>query len=170
MSTKAVYDQPDQEKRTAQGTVDTITKQLWLACRGVAQPVIELQTETGIKDKTAQFWIELALKRSSEQITEKVTDSTTRDPRLNDRSRPTDQKEVIREQLRSKIQEETHDWLVTQPSKKWNELPGDSRECSVQINVINGFPNSRDTALRQQLRPGDHYNALLGFPGFHCHP
>ena len=110
------------------------------------------------------------LKRSSEQVTERVVDSTTRDPRLNSRSCPTDQKELIRKELRSKIQEETYCWLLTQPRKKWNELPVDSRESSAQVDRIDACSNSPDTALRQQLRPGDHYNALLGFPGFFSLP
>jgi len=119
--------QPDKERRTAQETVQTITDQLWLACRGVAQPVSDLQTNTGIKDKTAQFWIDQVLKRSSNLVTNRVTDATTRDPRLNDRSCTKEEKKCIRDSLKSKIQQEMHDWLLTQPKEKWDELPEESR-------------------------------------------
>jgi hypothetical protein len=120
---KIPCDQPDREKRTAGETVDTITKQLRLACLGVAQRVSDLQTETGIKDKTAQTWIDQALERSSNLIARRVTDSTTRDPRLGSRSYSTEQKQEIRDLLKSQIQEETYDWLLTQPEGKWDELP-----------------------------------------------
>lgn len=119
--------QPDQEKRTAEETIDTVMNQLRSACRGVAQPILDLQTDTGIKDKTAQLWIDQALERSSALIASRVTDGTTRDPRLNGRSHSTEQKKGIRDLLKSQIQEETYDWLLTQPKGKWDELPIESR-------------------------------------------
>jgi hypothetical protein len=120
-----VCHQPDKEKRTVYETVNTITNQLWLACRGVAQPVSDLQTDTGIKDKMAQFWIDQVLERSSSLITARVTDSTTRDPRLNDHSYQ-EEKQAIQDSLKCQIQEETNDWLITQPKEKWDELPEQS--------------------------------------------
>ena len=116
-----------EEKRTAQETVETITGQIWAACRGVAQTVSDLQTTTGVKDKTAQFWIDQVLGQSSNQITRRVTDSTTRDSRLNDRSCAKEQKQQIRDTLKTQIQQETYDWLLTQPKGKWDELPEQSR-------------------------------------------
>ena len=123
---KIPYNQGNEEKRTAQGTVTTIRDQLWAACQGVAQTVLDLQTNTGIKDKTAQFWINQLLKRSSNLITNRVTDSTTRDSRLNNRSCTTVEKQHIREALKSQIQQETYDWLLTQPKEKWDKLPEES--------------------------------------------
>ena len=104
-------------------TINTITDQLQVACRGVAQAVSDRQTDTGIKDKTAQSWIERALERSSALITSRVTDGATRDPRLNGRLCSTEQKKLIRDSLKSEIQEETYSWLLTQPKEKWDELP-----------------------------------------------
>jgi hypothetical protein len=75
----------------------------------------------------AQFWIDQVLERSSNLITARVTDSTTRDPRLNDRSYRTEEKQAIRDSLKCQIQEETNDWLITQPREKWDELPEQSR-------------------------------------------
>lgn len=110
-----------------QETIETITEQLRLACRGVMQAVLDLQTGTGIKDKTAQFWIDQVLERSSNLVLNRVTDSATRDSRLNGRSYSTEQKQEIRSSLKYQIQEETYDWLLTQPKEKWDELPGPSR-------------------------------------------
>jgi hypothetical protein len=104
-------------------TVNIIANQLWLACRGAAQPVLDLQTDTGIKDKTAQLWIDQALERSSNLLASRITDSTTRDSRLNNRSYSTEQKKKICATLKSEIQQETYAWLLTQPKGKWDELP-----------------------------------------------
>jgi len=128
------HDQPDQEKHTAQETTSIIANQVWVACRGVAQPVSDLQTETGIKDKTAQFWIGQALKRSSDLVRVKVTDSSTRDLRLNSRHCSKEEKKQIREILKSGIQEETYKWLITQPESKWNQLPDGS--CMSLLPIV----------------------------------
>lgn len=106
---------------------------MWLACRGVAQAVSDLQTETGIKDKTAQFWIDRALERSSDEITSRVTDSTTRDSRLGNRAYSTEQKQEIRNSLKSQIQQETYNWLLTQPREKWDKLLEQSRVSRHQM-------------------------------------
>jgi len=124
--TEIPYDQPDKEKRTVQETIDTITNQLLVACRGVAQTVLDLQTDTGIKDKKAQFWVNQALERSSNLVSSRVTDSTTRDSRLNGNSYSMEQKKEIQDSLKSQIQQETYDWLLTQPREKWDKLPDES--------------------------------------------
>ena len=54
--------------RTVPETVQIIKRQIYLACEGVACRVSELQTETGVKDRTAQYWIDRALERSSELV------------------------------------------------------------------------------------------------------
>jgi hypothetical protein len=136
--------QPDTEKRTAQGTTNAITHQIWVACRGVAQVVSDLQTETGIKDKTAQFWIDQALERSSDQIASRVTNSTTRDSRLNKKTYSTEQKREIRESLKHQIQKETYDWLLTQPRGKWDRLPEQSR-------VSRGWSDRIETYLHRMF-------------------
>ena len=135
------YDQPDNEKRTAQETINIITKQLQLACKGVAQAVSDLQTDTGIKDKTAQFWIDQALERSSKLIVERVTDGATRDPRLSSRSCPTDEKQKIRHTLKSQIQEETFNWLITQPKEIWDGIPEESRASYARIDRASLYSN-----------------------------
>jgi len=110
-------------------TVCIIKEQLTLACCGVAKHVSDLQTETGIKDKTAQFWIDQALKRSSDFVTARITNSTTRDARLNNSRVPKEQKQAIRKELAGRIKEETLAWLVSQPKERWEKLSKDSRTC-----------------------------------------
>ncbi|EIW77677.1 hypothetical protein CONPUDRAFT_39787, partial [Coniophora puteana RWD-64-598 SS2] len=52
------------EARTAEYTRSTLVRQLSLAMFGVEKAVKELQTATGVKDKIAQHWIDILLKKS----------------------------------------------------------------------------------------------------------
>ena len=130
-------DQPDKEKQTVQETVNIIMQQLWLACWGMVQLVSDLQTETCIKDKTAQFWVDQVLEWSLGQVTNRVTNSTTRDSWLGNHAYSAEQKQEIQDLLKSRIQEETYNWLLTQPKEKWDELPEQSRAFCSQSNQTN---------------------------------
>lgn len=57
---------PGEIRRTTQESVRIIKQQINLACEGIAYKVSKLQTETGVKDRMAQYWIDRALERSSE--------------------------------------------------------------------------------------------------------
>lgn len=123
-------------------TISTIKKQLTLACCGVAQHVSDLQTETGIKDKTAQFWIDRALKRSSDLVATRIKNRATRDTRLNSNRVPKEQKQAIRKELKERIKEETLTWLVSQPRERWEKLPEDSRMCYFATgHLLDGPPD-----------------------------
>ncbi|KAJ6626610.1 hypothetical protein B0H10DRAFT_1941631 [Mycena sp. CBHHK59/15] len=52
-----------------------LKKQVGLACAGVAQPIKNTQTDTGIKDAYTQYWIDYLL----EQFKEKKTENPNRD-------------------------------------------------------------------------------------------
>ncbi|KAF7343179.1 hypothetical protein MVEN_01749100 [Mycena venus] len=52
--------------RTKDGTLEEVKKQMKLACAGVAKPVKNSQTLTGVKDVYAQYWIEELLSRFKE--------------------------------------------------------------------------------------------------------
>ncbi|KAL1940336.1 hypothetical protein VTO73DRAFT_8908 [Trametes versicolor] len=126
--------------RVAADTVAAIHAQIRAAALGVAKTVAEMQTESGVKDPLAEYWIQklILLAREKQQV--RIRNPATRDPRLNPRrilNRP-----AIVAEIEAEIQEELVRWLVTQPDADFQRLPPDS-------------------ALRLELRPGVHYNALL---------
>ncbi|KAH9837659.1 uncharacterized protein C8Q71DRAFT_706460, partial [Rhodofomes roseus] len=122
------------------------------ACRGKREAVEELQTKSGVKDKTAQYWIDVVLARA--QQTQKrrfYGDAKERDARMSDARRlKGEARKKMKETITDEIQEEIHDWLVQQPPDSFAALPENS-------------------PLRAEVRPGDHYNVLLGIPGLNVH-
>jgi hypothetical protein len=88
--------------------------------------VSELQTETGVKDRTAQHWISRALERSSKLIQSRTKEPATRDPRLKGKLSSEERKE-IKERIHSETSEEVYRWVVQQPPERYNMLPQDSR-------------------------------------------
>lgn len=68
--------------RTTEETTAGISDQLFLACRGQPDPVEDLQRNTGIKDKTAQFWIDMVTPKANEEIKLRTTNRETKDLRL----------------------------------------------------------------------------------------
>ncbi|KAI0071057.1 hypothetical protein K474DRAFT_1566504, partial [Panus rudis PR-1116 ss-1] len=94
--------------RTATETVREINSQLLHACLGVQETVDAMQSEKGIKDKIAQYWIEILLTKAREQQHARLINPQTKD------------------------------------------------QC------LKG-------TLRNQLRPGDHYNPLLGLDSLDPH-
>ena len=54
------------EPRTPEATVNSLREQLSLATHGVKQPITELQTQTGTKDKITTFFVEKIIKDRKE--------------------------------------------------------------------------------------------------------
>ena len=123
-----LFFKPGETRRTAADTVQTIKRQIYLACGGVACRVSELQTETGVKDRTAQHWIECALERSSELMRKRTSEPATQDPRLKEKLIP-DERKRIKEVIRSETSLEVYHWVVRQPQERYDALPQDSRKC-----------------------------------------
>ncbi|KAF7311326.1 hypothetical protein MKEN_01034300 [Mycena kentingensis (nom. inval.)] len=92
--------QPNQAgvARTAAETTETLHEQLRLACFGVKAPIDKLQTATGIKDKVAQYWIEILLEKARRMKAERPSRSS------------------------ADIAQELHQWLTEQPGDKINPL------------------------------------------------
>jgi len=109
-------------------TVQIIKHQIYVACEGVACKVSELQTQTGVKDRTAQYWIDRALERSSKLMQKRINESVTRDPRLKGKLEP-DERKRLKETIRSEISAEVYGWVIQQPPERYNKLPQDSRTC-----------------------------------------
>ncbi|KAJ7606159.1 hypothetical protein DFH06DRAFT_1107659 [Mycena polygramma] len=84
--------------RFAAETKQTLEKQIELAMYGIEAPINRLQTETGVKDKVAQHWIDILLQKAREM-------------KANNPGRTA---EAIKEELKT--------WLEEQPGDKVNPL------------------------------------------------
>lgn len=120
---------PGERRRVVPETVKIIKQQINLACEGIAYKVSDLQTETGVKDRTAQYWIDRALERSSELMRQRSHEPETQDPRLKGKLDP-DERKRIKEIVRSEVAVEVSRWVIEQPPERFKELPQDSRKCS----------------------------------------
>lgn len=126
---------PGETRRTVTETVQIIKQQLNLACEGVARRVSELQTETGVKDRTAQFWIERALERSSRLVRQRLYEPVTKDPRLSGNLKP-GEREQIKELVRSEVSAEVRRWVIEQPPERFDRLPQESGRESATLSVF----------------------------------
>ncbi|KAI0073338.1 hypothetical protein K474DRAFT_1649687 [Panus rudis PR-1116 ss-1] len=136
--------------RTPQETVAAIEEQLRAACLGVQETVNTLQAQTGVKDKIAQHWISILVPKARELQAQRIRNTHTCDARLRNDHIPAEVKQTIRHELTESIQCELFAWLIQQPPASFNALP----------------PSS---PLRNTLRPGDHYNPLLGQRSLNVH-
>ncbi|EJD42815.1 hypothetical protein AURDEDRAFT_67175 [Auricularia subglabra TFB-10046 SS5] len=84
--------------RGAETTLNSVKQQFKVACDGFATNIKEEQTESGVKDRIAEYWIQQLLDRAKEL-------------KAGDRSRS---KESIADELLK--------WLYDQPGDKWNVL------------------------------------------------
>ncbi|EPQ51029.1 hypothetical protein GLOTRDRAFT_108312 [Gloeophyllum trabeum ATCC 11539] len=89
--------------RSCTETAQVIKDQLWTACLGVQEAVDTIQTRTGVKDKITSFWIDQCIAQARSLQSDRLSDDTTRDPRLKD------------------------NWPLHQPLERYNKLPFDSR-------------------------------------------
>ncbi|KAJ6488399.1 hypothetical protein DFH09DRAFT_1105629 [Mycena vulgaris] len=131
--------------RTPAQTIRIIKRQIWAACTGVQDAVDDLQTSTGVKDKTALVWIAKLIVKARE--TQKERFKT--DPRLRDKNLKGDARKAVKTRIKDLIQWELYNWVILQPTHHSSKLPKNSE--------------------RQQLRPGDHYNILLRVRGLDPH-
>jgi hypothetical protein len=125
---------PGETRRTVPETVQIIKQQIDLACEGVAYRVSELQTETGVKDRTAQHWIERALERSSRLTRQRLHGAATKDPRLGGNLK-SDERKQIKEVIQSEISAEVRRWVIEQPPERFDQLPPDSRKTLALFSV-----------------------------------
>ncbi|KIJ31527.1 hypothetical protein M422DRAFT_61644 [Sphaerobolus stellatus SS14] len=128
--------------RTAKETLIMIEEQLFLAGLGVATSVEEHQRESGVKDSTAQRWIELILRRAVEIQKQHIFHPETRDPRLSNRKIKGEVRKQIVEEIKLEIQYELRKWLLTQPPEEYAK------------HLLN-------SSARKNILSGIHYNALL---------
>ncbi|KAF9013807.1 hypothetical protein BDZ89DRAFT_1166951 [Hymenopellis radicata] len=145
---KSLYSPGDD--RECEQTIQCIRWQVWLACLGKPKAVEQAQTQSGVKDKIAQHWIELVLQRAKNLEEYRIKDPQTRDPRLNSSSLKGDARKELVGALKSTMQTELWDWVIQQPSEAYAKL-------------------ANDDPGRHDLRAGDHFNALLVLRGIDPH-
>ncbi|KAI0074824.1 hypothetical protein K474DRAFT_1600932 [Panus rudis PR-1116 ss-1] len=132
--------------RTKDTTLTAIHDQFDMACAG--EDVANLQKESGVKDAIAQHWIEQIIPKAKTLYQERIQ----RDSRLNDHRLNGEARKAIKADIKIAVKLEMHEWIVKQPPDRYEMLPLDSGEI-----------------IEQQLRPGDHYNPLLGYEGLDVH-
>ncbi|KAI0747423.1 hypothetical protein BC629DRAFT_1685614 [Irpex lacteus] len=138
------------DPRIVAETIQEIRSQIVTATHGNEANVEKMQTSSGIKDPIAQKWIDQLLHRARLLHHERITSTATQDPRLRDRKLKGPARTAVRNEIIKNIEEELMEWLTMQPADRYEKLPNDS-------------------PLRSKLRPGDHYNVLLGLEGLNVH-
>ncbi|KAJ8690139.1 hypothetical protein PTI98_011597 [Pleurotus ostreatus] len=136
--------------RTPDSTINTIRRQLRAACTGVETAVTKIQTETGVKDRIAQFWIHQLIPKSRQLQEDRLYNAVTRDPHLNDRKFKGPERDAFKAKIQADIEAELFQWLVEQPASRYAKMRVDAPE-------------------RKDIRPGDHFNPLLA-PGIGVNP
>lgn len=89
-----------------------------------------MQTQSGIKDKTAQYWIGIIIARAHLLQTARLSNPQTKDDRLKDRKLKGTDRKKIKQEIKEDIQRECKEWLVQQPPSRYNALPDNSCEFS----------------------------------------
>ncbi|KAH6868945.1 hypothetical protein BKA70DRAFT_1491597 [Coprinopsis sp. MPI-PUGE-AT-0042] len=136
--------QPGRGRRPAE-TIDAIKAQVRLACFGDKKTLKSNASQSGVKDKISQHWIELMLSEYKDLHKVKLSNRDTRDPLLNSKNLAPEKRAAIKGNIRQNIQ---HDL--------WNRV----------VKLPHGSANLEDVT---DLRPGVHYNPLLATRGINPH-
>jgi hypothetical protein len=108
--------------RTPAQTIRIIKRQIWAACSGVQDAVDELQTSTGVKDKTAVFWIAKLIVKARETQKERFGS----DSRLKDKKLKGEARKAVKNRIKDLIQWELYNWVILQPEDRSSKLPRNS--------------------------------------------
>ncbi|KAJ7868048.1 hypothetical protein B0H14DRAFT_3861606 [Mycena olivaceomarginata] len=137
------------EPRDKEVTVQTIRWQVWKACGGNKTVLDASYSQTGIKDKISQYWIQRTLEMGKGFRAIQITDPQTRDPRLN--TLKGEDRKIVKDEISRQIQLDLWNWVIQQPPESYALL-------------------SADDPARLDLRPGIHFNILLCPRGIdpHC--
>jgi hypothetical protein len=128
--------------RTPAQTIRIIKRQILAAWSGVQDTVDELQTSTGVKDKTALFWV---IFKAREMQKERLI----QDPRLKDKIKG-DARKAVKTRIKDLIQWELYNWVILQPEARSSKLSKDS--CAPMFNFINSRSFS---CIQSQLNVAD---------------
>ncbi|KAJ7182641.1 hypothetical protein C8R43DRAFT_1083606 [Mycena crocata] len=112
--------------RDKEGTIQTIRWQVWNACGNTPELPVSY-TQTGVKDKISQYWIDKLLEMGKERRYIQLRDRTTRDPRLNKPSLKGDARKAVKAEISRQIQQDLWDWVVRQTPESYALLAADDR-------------------------------------------
>ncbi|KAF8064464.1 hypothetical protein FPV67DRAFT_1672161 [Lyophyllum atratum] len=138
------------EPRTTEQTIQAIRWQIWTACSGDKEALMNHYSQSGVKDKISQYWIEALIARSKQLRASRITDTETRDARLKDPALQDEARKVMKTTIGCEIQLELWNWVIQQPSESYLRL-------------------KENDPRRNDLREGDHYNVLLKTRGIDPH-
>jgi hypothetical protein len=128
--------------------------------------VVQLQMDSGVKDKIAVHWIDLLIEKARLLQQERVYNRDTRDKRLNDTRIKGDPREAIKQAIIDEIQEELYAWVILQPNHRYEQLDEESRNVWLGADqTLTDFGAGKT----RELRPGDHFNVLLRVRGLNPH-
>ncbi|KAJ7795971.1 hypothetical protein B0H14DRAFT_2391105 [Mycena olivaceomarginata] len=112
--------------RDKMGTVQIIRWQIWTACSGDKSAVETSYSQTGIKDKIAQHWIQTLLKcRRSARLLKG------------------DARKSVKQEILRMIQLELWDWVVSQPNESFLLL----KVCEYICSPFSGLDPHQDTPV-----------------------
>lgn len=98
-----------------------IHEQLRRAASGDKQGVKKLQSDTGVKDKIAQHWINTLVEKATVMMKTRCTDPKTKDKKLKAKISPEERKQ-IKGNIGEGVQEELINWLVQQPEGSYDQI------------------------------------------------
>lgn len=145
--------------------METIERQISAACLGVKEAVEKIHIETGVKDKTVNFWMEQLLDKARKAHEDRLFNQEIRDPCLNDKKITGPAREKIKHEIKLDIQRELLDWVMRQPTERFAQSEQGSPEFRVQYLYSRCSKTHSFVANRHSLPPGDHYRALLKISG-----
>ncbi|KAJ7939543.1 hypothetical protein B0H13DRAFT_1850332 [Mycena leptocephala] len=131
-------------------TIQIIRWQVWNACAGNNKALDASYSQTGIKDKISQYWIQKVLDMGKERRGAALSDPKTRNPQLNLSSLKGEARKALKDEISRTIQLDLWNWVVQQPPENFVLL------------------DEHDPA-RSDLRPGIHFNILLQTRGIDPH-
>lgn len=113
------------EPRDKEVTVQTIRWQVWNACGGNKTVLDASYSQTGIKDKISQYWIQRTLEMGKGFRAIQITDPQTRDPRLN--TLKGEDRKIVKDEISHQIQLDLWNWVIQQPPESYVLLSADDR-------------------------------------------
>lgn len=115
--------------RTKSQTAETLTNIVHTACLGVQESVNKRQTESGTKDRITTHWVQQVIQMARDQQQDRIVSKSTCDPRLHQRL-PKGERPRIVSEIKSDIQTELFQWVISQPAERYDALPVNSGKFS----------------------------------------